>query len=118
MATYIGTRGFGAVGVFVKRCPAGPRVALDPRVDLLDLGGAFGWGRFDHGAAQTALALLADHLGRDREREALHLWTGFSATFLAPIAADHWCIDGEEIDEYIALLRDDPVGFAIEGGAA
>lgn len=111
MTSYIGARGFGSAGVFVQRLPSARRLPLDPRVGLADWGGALGWGRFNGAALQTALAILADHFGPDQERDALALHPGFAAAFLAPIAADHWSIEGDEIDEYIALLRDDPVGF-------
>jgi Family of unknown function (DUF6166) len=54
------------------------------------------------GPAQLALALLADHLGDDRE--ALRRYQDFKWACIARICGAHWSLSSEEIDNYLARI--------------
>ena len=75
---------------------------LDPRFDLKRLSPAgFEWTYEGAGPAQLALALLADHLGDDKQALALH------QDFMRAVIADldnSWRLTGTEIDEALARL--------------
>ena len=62
---------------------------LNPRLDLYSHSPTgFGWGYMGSGAAQLALAILADHYGKGYERLARTLYQGFKERVIAPLNGD------------------------------
>jgi hypothetical protein len=91
MKLYEGTRRLGAAVVTV-RDQGGRAAPLAPRLDLLDHSpSGFEWGYGGGGAAQLALALLADALGDDERAVRLH--ESFKWALVAAIPqAEPWAI--------------------------
>lgn len=79
--------------------------ALAPRTDLKDLvPHGFAWGRACSGAAQSALSILADHLGDDTKALEYHIL--FMWDSLVPIPANRgFVITASEIDARIETLK-------------
>jgi hypothetical protein len=109
MTTYIGIRAFGESTVLVQRHIYARRLPLEPRTALRLYSHGFSWGRACAGGKQLALAILADHL--DDDREALALCEGFAACVITRLPASQFMLTCEQIDEWVALLRDDPAGL-------
>ena len=76
---------------------------LAPRFDLKKLSPAgFEWTYEGAGPAQLALALLADHLGDDRQALALH--EPFMRTVIAELD-NAWRLTSADIDQALAGLK-------------
>src|SRR3982751_311011 len=94
MKTYRGGRSLD--GAVVTVAEGQQRRPLDPRFDLKRLSGAgFEWTYEGAGPAQLALALLADHLGDDRQ--ALALYEGFMREVVANLD-NAWRLTSADID--------------------
>jgi hypothetical protein len=100
MKTYEGVRRFYAVDVTVNGRP------LNPRLDLYNHSPTgFEWGYCGSGPAQLALAILADHLGDDRE--ALNLYQRFKWAVIAELPRNcRWTLTSHDIDQAIKTIRD------------
>src|SRR5438132_6390362 len=96
MKTYRGGRSLDGAVVTVDGRP------LPPRYDLKRLSGTgFEWTYQGAGPAQLALALLADHLGDDRE--ALALYDKFMRAVVAELD-NSWELSSADIDAALAEL--------------
>ena len=98
MKTYEGYRQGDAVSVTVDRR------RLNPRWDLSSHGPTgFDWGTGENGAAQLALAILADHC-RDDE-QALNFHQRFKWLVVAELPRRHWTLTTREIDQVLHTIR-------------
>ena len=97
-AKYFGERnGFGC-GVFVKHDLRW--VPLRLQINKAKYTPAdFDWGCMCRGAAQLALAILADHL--NNKSRALELLEDFEFKVVARLNRNEWLLSGEEIDDAI-----------------
>jgi hypothetical protein len=78
---------------------------LNPRLDLWNHSpSGFEWGYGGSGPAQLALAILADHLGDDRE--AFNFHHRFKWAVVAEFAHRQWTLTSQEIDEVLRGLRE------------
>jgi hypothetical protein len=99
MKTYEGVRRFYAVDVTVDGRP------LNPRLDLYNHSPTgFEWGYCGSGPAQLALAILADHLGDDRQ--ALNVYQRFKWAVVVELPLKHWTLTGHDVDQAIQAIRD------------
>ena len=81
---------------------------LNPRLDLWNHSPTgFEWGYGGSGPAQLALALLADHLGDDRQ--ALDMYQRFKWTLIAELPRKRWTLTSREIDQALQLIRSQEV---------
>lgn len=98
MKTYEGIRRFYAVLVTVDGRP------LDPRLDLYNHSPTgFEWGYCGSGPAQLALAILADHLGDDRQ--ALNLYQRFKWAVITELPRNRgWRLTSRDIDQAIQAI--------------
>ena len=97
MKTYAGGRSLAGAVVTVDGAP------LDPRHDLRRLSPTgFEWTYEGAGPAQLALALLADHLGDDRQALALH--ERFMRSVVAQLD-NAWRLTSSDIDQALAALK-------------
>lgn len=79
---------------------------LDPRLDLWNHSFGFNWGYGGSGPAQLALAILADHLGDDRQ--AVMLYQAFKWAVVAQMPIDEpWELTSEEIDMALREMKED-----------
>lgn len=78
---------------------------LCPRLDLYPHGcGGFDWGSRGSGAAQLALAILADHLPSDENR-ALASYQRFKERVLACLVSDRWTLTDSEVKDAPAVIE-------------
>ena len=77
-----------------------PRTALPPRLDLFNHSPTgFGWGYGGSGAAQLALAILADFL--DDDELAVRLHQPFKAEVIAGMPREEWELNTDFIREWV-----------------
>lgn len=77
---------------------------LNPRLDLWNHSPTgFECGYHGSGPAQLALALLADHLGKDEEAVVLH--QRFKREFVASLSPQGWSITSKQIEWALQSLR-------------
>jgi hypothetical protein len=77
---------------------------LRARLDLRSHSPAeFEWGYGGSGPAQLALAILANHLGNDKE--ALNLYQRFKWAVVAEFPHRSWTLTSGEIDQALQALR-------------
>jgi hypothetical protein len=105
VVTYKGVREGASCSVSIEGRP------LDPRVDLLLHAPGFDWGNDGEGAAQLALAMLADHTG---EEVALRLHQYFKKAVIARLPPMRWTLSRDDINHALAVIE--TTGAA--GGAA
>jgi hypothetical protein len=88
---------------------------LNPRLDLWNHSPTgFEWGYPGIGPAQLALAILADHLGDDRQAFDLH--HRFKWAVVAEFPHRSWTLTSQEIDRALQTLREaEPL---LEGAAS
>lgn len=99
MKVYEGRRQGYAVIVTVDGRP------LKTRLDLYNHSPTgFEWGYCGSGPAQLALAILADHLGDDRE--ALNLYQRFKWAVVVELPRRRWTLTGQEIDQALESIRE------------
>ena len=100
MKTYEGFRRFYAVLVTVNGR------LLDPRLDLYNHSPTgFEWGYCGSGPAQLALAILAEHLGDDRQ--AFNLYQRFKWAVIAELPRKRsWTLTSRDIAQAIQAIRD------------
>ena len=78
---------------------------LNPRLDLWNHSPTgFEWGYGGSGPAQLALAILADHLGDDRQAFNFHHRFKWAVTAELPHRA--WSLTSEEIDQVLQSLQE------------
>jgi hypothetical protein len=108
MKTYQGTREGLTADVTVDGRP------LNPRLDLWDHSpSGFEWGYGGSGPAQLALALLADHLGDDREAVKLH--QDFKRALVADLQYGGWTLTSHQIQWAVDMLNSSsPASAAVE----
>ena len=84
----------------------GSKVDLNLRLDLRNHSpNGFSWGYPGSGPSQTALAILAHHLGDDET--ALTLYMPFKWHYLATLDADEsWALTSEEIDGILIKISE------------
>jgi hypothetical protein len=91
-------------------------VNLNPLPARLDLANhsptGFEWGYEGSGPSQTALAILADYLGDDRE--ALALYQEFKHRCVANLPHHAWTLTGSTVKVFVDACRK---GVAARGGA-
>jgi len=76
---------------------------LEPRLDLLNHSSArFDWGNDESGAAQLALAILADHAG---DEIALRLYQEFKTAVVARLPAKRWTLSHDDIDHALSVIE-------------
>ena len=98
MKTYEGIRKGYAVIVTVDDRP------LNPRLDLYNHSPTgFEWGYAGSGPAQLALAILADHLGDDRE--ALDFYQRFKWAIIVGLPRRRWMLTSLIIDQVLQNIR-------------
>ena len=137
---YTGYRVEDAVRVVRLRADGLSR-ELEARYSLRLHNPDFSWGRSQSarsGAAQLALAILADHLGRSGVEAALDLYHDFAADAIRSLGRDAWILTTAQVAEWIEDWRnyqlaegdsddcecrfldlsEDAVLAATEGGAA
>ena len=108
MKRYEGQRTWRAVEVTVDGGP------LDPRLDLRNHSPTgFEWRYGGSGAAQLALAILADHLADDEQ--ALEFYQRFKWAVIAELPKRAWRLTSREIDQALQSIRERE---AVAGGAA
>jgi hypothetical protein len=97
---YEGRREHSAVVVTVNGRP------LNPRLDLYNHSPTgFEWGYGGSGPSQLALAIVADHLGNDRE--ALNLYQRFKWAVIAELPRNkRWILTSHDIDRVLQAIRD------------
>lgn len=99
MKRYEGRRRFYGTKVTVDG------MRLNPRLDLRSHSPAeFEWGYSGSGPAQLALAILADHLGDDRE--ALNLYQRFKWAVIAELPRHQWTLTSRDIDQLLKTLQE------------
>lgn len=80
------------------------RTVLPLRLDLRNHSPTgFEWGYSGSGPAQLALAILADYLGDDKRALLLH--QDFKSAKIAGLTDDEWSISADEIEEWLAEMR-------------
>ena len=100
MKRYEGTRQNGLADVRVNGVP------LNPRLDLWNHSpNGFNWGYAGSGAAQLAVALLADCLGDDEEAIGWH--QDFKAAVVAGLSHEGWTLTEEEIRNTIWVFENE-----------
>jgi len=74
---------------------------LDPRFDLVKHSpDGFSWGYAGSGPAQSALAILADHL--DSDDEAMAMYQDFNRAVIAAFDMDEgWTLTSEQVAEWV-----------------
>jgi hypothetical protein len=83
---------------------------LDPRRDLRGHSEAgFDWGNEGEGAAQLALAILADHAG---EEIALRRYQEFKLAVVARLPPARWALSRDDIDHALAVIETTGAGGA------
>lgn len=99
MSTYAGSRTKAGAIVAVDGEP------LDLRLDLRNHSPTgFEWGYPGSGAAQLALAMLADHLGNDQD--ALNLYQRFKWAVIAVLPKRQWLLTSRDIDLALQRIRE------------
>jgi hypothetical protein len=99
MKHYEGKRRFFATKVTVNG------MRLNPRLDLRSHSPAeFEWGYGGSGPAQLALAILADHLGDDKE--ALNLYQRFKWVVIAELPKHQWTLTSRDIDQLLKNMQE------------
>ena len=78
---------------------------LNPRLDLYNHSPTgFEWGYCGSGPAQLALAILADHLGDDRQ--ALDVYQRFKWAVIVELPRNRsWTLTGQVIDQTLQNIR-------------
>jgi hypothetical protein len=95
MKRYEGRRVGHAVDVTVNDRP------LNPRLDLWNHSPTgFEWGYGGSGPSQLALALLADHLGDDKQ--AVSLYQSFKSAVVAKLPGRGWTLTSEQIQNALS----------------
>lgn len=98
MKTYRGKREGHATEVSVHGRP------LDPRFDLWNHSPTgFEWGYAGSGPAQLALAILADHLGDDKEAVRLH--QDFKRVVVSRLPYRSWELTAPQLNTWLEILR-------------
>ncbi len=98
MKTYRGRREGYAALVTVNDRP------LNPRLDLWNHSPTgFEWGYGGSGPAQLALALLADHIGDDREAVRLH--QDFKQVVVTRLSYRLWELTGSQMDSWLEIIK-------------
>ena len=98
MKTYEGRRQGHSAIVTVDARP------LNPRLDLWKHNPAgFEWGYCGSGPAQLALAILADHLGDNRQ--AINLHQRFKWNVVAELPRKQWVLTSQDVDIAIQKIR-------------
>lgn len=98
---YVFARTVSNIGNQITTAPRAEQllVAVDPRFDLWNHSpDGFGWGYAGSGAAQSALAILADFLGDPEEAQRHH--QRFKFDVIAGHPEDAWQLTGKEIREW------------------
>ena len=106
---YRGTR--TAEGCVVTRADGTP---LDPRLDLRELCRGFDWGAVNSGAAQLALAVLADYLQDDERAVELHL--AFKRRVVVGLPKQAWSLAGDAVDAALAQIEEEDFTQETGGG--
>ncbi|TAK97419.1 MAG: hypothetical protein EPO07_13260 [Verrucomicrobia bacterium] len=108
MKTYEGRReGYAAI-VTVDGRP------LNPRLDLWNHSPTgFEWGYCGSGPAQLALAIIADHLGNDRQ--ALDMYQRFKWVAVVELPRRRWKLTSHEIDVLLQFVQEPQT---VPGGVA
>jgi hypothetical protein len=99
MKEYRGIRTDAGTTVTVNRAPLNAR--HDLRKHSPD---GFEWGYSGSGAAQLALALLADHVGDDER--ALAVYQDFKFAVVAGFASDEWTLSSQDNDEALRQISE------------
>jgi hypothetical protein len=107
MKTYEGRRQGHAVIVTVNGRPLNPRLNLYNHSPT-----GFEWGYCGSGPAQLALAILADHLGNDRQ--ALDVYQRFKWAVVTKLPKTRWMLNSCIIDHVLHNIRN----FEAEGVVA
>lgn len=77
---------------------------LDPRLDLINHSPTgFGCGHGSNGAAQLALAILADHFGDDEQ--AMARYQDFKCKVVAGLPQDTWSLTHDQIRQALTSLE-------------
>jgi hypothetical protein len=98
MKQYEGLRTLNRTSVTVNKNP------LSPRFDLLvHAQGGFDWGCGSVGAAQLALAILADHLQDDQRAITLH--QRFKWRLVATLPRGSWALTTADVASILKELR-------------
>lgn len=95
---YRGERSQDGVVVWVDGNP------LNPRRDLANYADNFDWGFRGSGAAQLAIAILADYARSIEMCDELvqRIHQGFQAAVVAQFPYERWELDGEEVRRWVA----------------
>jgi hypothetical protein len=102
VVTYKGSRDGSSCSVSIEGRP------LDPRLDLRShTPGGFDWGNDGDGAAQLALAILADHAG---DEVALRLYQEFKQAVIARLPPNRWTLSHDDIDHALAVIETTGIG--------
>jgi len=103
MRKYLGHR-FAAGDTLVEVVTeGGQRKMLDPRYDLKQLHVGYDWGSTSDGAAQLAIALLADAMGG---AVALELYQKFVWQKFTWLTARQWQMDSDQIKRWARATKD------------
>jgi Family of unknown function (DUF6166) len=104
----------GRMKTYRGHCIGGCTVTVDgrplpPRLDLVNHSPTgYGVGYGGSGAAQLALAILADHLGKGPSgswEEAQDLYQAFKWRVIAALPHGEWTLTSEDIDRALAEIR-------------
>ena len=105
--TYYGFADGDSAAVFVSN--NGKRmVPLPLRLDIVNHSPTgFSWGYSGSGAAQLAVAILADWTGCDHAARALHQW--FKAATIAGLSEKHWSLtDDDLVNSFETMCKERP----------
>jgi hypothetical protein len=100
---YVGTRALGNCAVTVHE--DGSSHNLEPRTDIINYSGlfGFGWGYNGAGTDQLALAILADCMDDDTLAQEFH--QRFKIDILLPIKDDNFVLSSHDIDTWVRKAR-------------
>ena len=102
MKAYEGRRTWSGAEVTVDGKP------LDPRLDLRNHSPTgFEWGYGGSGAAQLALAILADHLGDDEQ--AFDFYQRFKWAVIAELPRNEWVLTSDQVEQALHKLREEQI---------
>lgn len=89
--------------------------SLDPRLDLWNHSPTgFNWGYGGSGPAQLALAILADHLGDDRQAIRFHQRFKWNVISYLPFGQP-WTLTSTQVDEALGSLPKFAAASVVEG---
>jgi hypothetical protein len=79
-------------------------IPLNPRLDLCNhCPEGFECGHGGVGAAQLALAILADHFGNDSQAKSL--CQSFKWKVISKLARNHWCLTSDQIQNALMTIQ-------------